>query len=457
MNNQTICDSITCAYAMAGDGDYAETDGLLPRLVSAPLFAYLRTSSIEKEESNSAPRYAATINCHRIEWREFLARKEELQVLADAWEAATRALSEGKPPWAKDDIPDQKSRTLDQTTRALSVLMNEELSGSMLVIDSGPLVFRWAALPIGAARFDIVVVTALYPDGDLVPGAADDTPIIETHQPQSLLAVTADMEAARVARHLSGVPSVSLPSVLNLAKTRTENAPHLTIVIPTLGETGLAETLQSIANQQRHSSVEVLILHSSRHCADAQLERWKQYQSPGLSIVEMAIADRSPYEAMNAGLTLASSTWIYFMGCGDTLTGPEVLATLQAAFEECEPDCGMIYGSVRMKGDGPGAQDGEIYAGEFTYDRLREQNICHQAIVYRLSTLRRQGGFDGRYPVNADWAVNLRGWEGLKPRYIDLVLANFVRGGLSSTQWDTEFFNDLDRLWTENRPQPIAE
>jgi hypothetical protein len=75
---------------------------------------------------------------------------------------------------------------------------------------------------------------------------------------------------------------------------------------------------------------------------------------------------------------------------------------------------------------------GQIYDGEFTIERLLEQNICHQAIFYRTEIFYKLGNYDLNYPVCADWELNLRFFARANPRYLERTIASFYGGGISS-------------------------
>jgi hypothetical protein len=459
MTNQAIRDSILCATVMAAEHSRTAIEGFLPLISTSAVNFCLRSPASHTGDPSPPAQAATAVPCHRITWREFQATDADFARLSMAWDAAARALVNDECPQSGDPLPESVGRALDLTTRAICALETSDGGGAMLLIDSGPLAFRWALLPVAAEHFDTVVLSAIDGTMDVSPECppsddAEGTPVVEALSPDSMLAVVRNIDAARINRHLSGVPSVTLESVLALARVRERSSPILTVVIPVLDHEALNHTLQSIAMQETDCDVEVLIMRASRRGATAQAV--DEHAGAGLRVFDITIADGSPYEAMNAGLTLAASPWIYFMGCGDSFSHAQVLSALHSEFLAAPESCGMIYGNVRMDGVGPGAKDGEIYAGAFSYERLREQNICHQAIVYRVDRLRRLGGFDSRYTINADWAANLKGWQVLQPIYIDLVVANFVRGGLSTTGWDGPFFEDLDEIWTENRPSPGA-
>ena len=228
----------------------------------------------------------------------------------------------------------------------------------------------------------------------------------------------------------------------------------LTIVIPTLRKDSVTSALNSI-ERQTIKGITVIVLHAdaanvtepTRHAADTELRRQDCNE-----IHYVSSRDRGPYDAMNLGLKLAATPWVYFMGDDDELAATSALEKIKNAAESSAPDVSMIYGNVEMVGAGHGTHDGQIYDYQFTYEQLQRKSPCHQSIFYRAASLRALGGFDLRYPVCADWDANIRLWnKGAEPQFIDTTVAKFVRGGISSTEYDKRFFGDLPHIWAAHQ------
>jgi hypothetical protein len=77
------------------------------------------------------------------------------------------------------------------------------------------------------------------------------------------------------------------------------------------------------------------------------------------------------------------------------------------------------------------------------FDYSREKRHCfsngrfppHQGTFARTKVLRDLDGFDTRYRICADYAMFLMLSERSEPIYIDLVIADFYVGGLSTVEW----------------------
>lgn len=232
----------------------------------------------------------------------------------------------------------------------------------------------------------------------------------------------------------------------------------LTIVIPALRAADALPALQSIC-QQSNLSVTILVIAQGPSKPPPALEQIRQrlLSNTESELVFIPALDCGPYDAMNLGIKLASTPWIYFMGVDDALHSPEVLATVHDATEQASVSTKVIYGNVEMKGAGHGTYDKQIYAYTFDYERLKTQTPCHQAIFYRVDALREIGGYSLAYPVCADWHANLRLWQTSEPKFIDLVVAKFARGGISSNTYDDDFFRDLPMTWEQNKNNLVAQ
>lgn len=230
----------------------------------------------------------------------------------------------------------------------------------------------------------------------------------------------------------------------------------LTVVIPTCDHTRVHGAIQSIA-EQRTGGVKILVLEKSESNLNESLSNLNKKNSAcSPSIHSIATADRGAYDAMNLGIALCDTPWIYFLGDDDRLADHLVLKEIKSEISNSEFDSSIIYGNVEIRGAGHGTYDGQSYGYAFSYERLRSQNPCHQAIFYKTQFLRDHGGFNTKYPICADWDLNLRVWQNANPKFIDLVIALFKRGGLSSRKRDDLFFKDLPQTWaTYQRAQTI--
>lgn len=157
-------------------------------------------------------------------------------------------------------------------------------------------------------------------------------------------------------------------------------------------------------------------------------------------------ADDGIYDAMNRAVALARGDWLLFLGADDQLR-----PGFSAAAAQCrEPDT-LYYGDVFMP------QRGRRYDGPFTAAKLARRNICQQAIFYPRAVFAHDR-FDTRYPVLADWVLNMHCQHDARFRfqYLPEVIAEFNdRTGVSALRVDDAFLRDYLGLLRANFSAPV--
>lgn len=144
---------------------------------------------------------------------------------------------------------------------------------------------------------------------------------------------------------------------------------------------------------------------------------------------------RGVYAAMNDALSRTRGEFVYFLNAGDVLASDDVLRTVASRIAHARPT--WAIGRVRFR-----AMDGTpLPAPEWDYATERAALFArgrfpaHQGVVVRTDLLRAHGGFDPSYRVAADYAVILRFAKVEPPLQLDLTLAEFTVGGLSTQDW----------------------
>ena len=211
----------------------------------------------------------------------------------------------------------------------------------------------------------------------------------------------------------------------------------LTVVTVTRNDhVGLARTAQSIAEQMSPSAdaLEWLVISGSDDVgSDEAVLRSSLVQRPPQLIVRKP---QGVYAAMNAGLEAASGTFVHFLNSGDTFADPQSLDCIVEAVRS-DTDLQWVVGRVRII-DRTGRS---ITSRSWRFPE--EQHYCfargvfppHQATIVRTETLRQLGGFDTEYSIAADYHASLRLSLIAEPRMIDMVIAEFLEGGVSTTRW----------------------
>jgi glycosyltransferase involved in cell wall biosynthesis len=208
----------------------------------------------------------------------------------------------------------------------------------------------------------------------------------------------------------------------------------LSIVVPTFNSRRhLSRCLDSI-RRQTYRDFEVVLIDGAS--TDGTLELLRDYAREDARLKLFSEPDQGIYDAYNKGIERASGEWIHFLGSDDELHSDR---TLEQISPYLNSHYDLVYGNVLMRGDASWAKSGAIFDGEYSLEKLGRQNISHQAVFYRRTLFDRHGRYDLRYKVLADWAFNLRVFRRSRKKYVDLVIANFYAGGLSTQRRDETF------------------
>jgi glycosyltransferase involved in cell wall biosynthesis len=208
-----------------------------------------------------------------------------------------------------------------------------------------------------------------------------------------------------------------------------KHRPWLTIVTVVKDDPdGLRATVDSITTQDLEG-VEYVVIDSSedRTVAGGALDGMRHRYS--------WMPPHGIYPAMNTGLALATGTYAYFANAGDVLA-PGVLARVRAALLPTSPL--WAFGTVDFLDPGTGTVMREPawdYDTERRHFLARRHFPPHQAVFMQVAELRRQGGFDGRFLIVADYLSVLRAGTAGPPLHLDEVIATFATGGVSTTRW----------------------
>lgn len=215
--------------------------------------------------------------------------------------------------------------------------------------------------------------------------------------------------------------------------------PKISVITPTYntGESILV-ALTSVAGQS-YRNVEHIIVDGGSE--DDTLQVIGKFAKGHKNLRIESSPDKGIYDAMNKGLDLCTGEWIIFLGADDSFNDENTLKDIydQGFLGEEQ----VVYGNVMIIGESKWAKDNTIYDGPFTLDKLFRWNICHQAVIYPRSVIKKVGYYELRYPVTADWDYNIRCWAKYKFTYVDKVIACFKAGGKSSGSGDAEFHSEL--------------
>lgn len=231
-------------------------------------------------------------------------------------------------------------------------------------------------------------------------------------------------------------------------------SPLLSIIIPTLNSEKTLQTALDSCLQQQFADFELWVIDSVSR--DNTLSIVKACAEKDTRIRLVSEPDKGIYDAMNKGIGLARGNWIFFLGSDDRLHDNAVLGSVFAALAPSGPADTAPRASVSstpvaadtapdlLYGDVISASYNGPYDGEFTFEKLLRRNISHQAIFYKKSLFDRIGIYNLRYKAHADWDFNIRCFtaNGIRTKYLDRVIAEFGRGGISSRH-DVPFLQEV--------------
>lgn len=219
-------------------------------------------------------------------------------------------------------------------------------------------------------------------------------------------------------------------------------SPYISIIIPTYNrEKTIDSCLKSIQIQTFQDYEIIIVDGASTDNTLSTIEKFRSYFNNKLKVVSEL--DKGIYDAMNKGVERSTGKWLYFLGSDDTLYNAKVLENIFNVIYTNKEDYDIIYGNVQLQ------PENKLYGEEYSLSIIsNRRNICHQAIFYKRKIFVEVGIYNQEYRVAADWDFNLRVFlnKNFKKHYIDIPVANYSNEGFSSTNSDTKFYNDYDKL-----------
>jgi glycosyltransferase involved in cell wall biosynthesis len=215
-------------------------------------------------------------------------------------------------------------------------------------------------------------------------------------------------------------------------------APLISVIIPTFNAAKtLKDTLDSVINQD-YGNKEIWLIDGVS--TDNTLEIICDYAASYAYIHWQSEKDKGIFDAMNKGIGLARGEWLYFLGADDVLYTHDVFSKIFGTSLPIAHD--IIYGNAWL------ASKGQVYAGEFSIDRITKENICHQAMFYHKRVFEKYPRYIIEYKAFADWYLNMQcfGDTTLRIQYIDCIIANYNEYGFSAGYQDAAFRAAADYL-----------
>jgi len=206
--------------------------------------------------------------------------------------------------------------------------------------------------------------------------------------------------------------------------------PLISIVTPVFnGCAKLSATIDSVLAQDRSLFEYFVVDGGSSDGTQALLSKHKPH------LRWMSEPDNGIYDAMNKGIGHTTGRFLYFLGAGDTLR-PQVLEEIASLLPP--PGRAFVYGNVFWE------ELGRKHDGPFTKIKFSRGCICHQAIFHERTLFDLLGSYDIRYPLAADYIFNIKcfGDKRVQKTYLDVIIANYEGGGISTSEDDPNFYRD---------------
>lgn len=206
------------------------------------------------------------------------------------------------------------------------------------------------------------------------------------------------------------------------------SSPFFSIILSTLNaRTRLQECLDGIYGQSCPSWEIIVIDGGSRDgtldVIQKNLERLKYWISE---------PDNGVYDAWNKALPHVAGRWVMFLGADDRLWENSVLEKAIPLLSDLGLDGRIAYGRVALIDANGNVLRYEGREWSHIMRRFRkEMCIPHQGVFHR-SDIFQHRSFDASYRYAGDYALLLEEVLNSPPRFIDLCVAGWRQGGLTS-------------------------
>ncbi len=136
------------------------------------------------------------------------------------------------------------------------------------------------------------------------------------------------------------------------------------------------------------------------------------------------------YTAMNEGISAATGEFIWFMNAGDCFADDGILN--RAVLEMAQLEVGLLVGGYKIL-DGVGRRSYSfsrkvVTPFSFAFNR---RGGCHQAMLFRTSTLKSLGGFDISYSLASDFDLVIKIMKESGAHRVDEIYATVEPGGVA--------------------------
>ncbi len=196
----------------------------------------------------------------------------------------------------------------------------------------------------------------------------------------------------------------------------------------------LQKCLNSIYNQRNRQNIKLIIIDGKSSDDTVSIltnnkndiDYWISEKDDGI------------YDAMNKGLKIINTPWVYFLGADD-----ELLSDFSGMLDKLTNLKTVYYSNVIYKG---AKQSGEVSS----YHQAK-LGIFHQSIIYPAQVFQKYK-YDIRYKIAADYALNMKLHNDrlFNFKFLDYTIAKYDDNGISSTEVDFAFERDKLKLIFNN-------
>jgi glycosyltransferase involved in cell wall biosynthesis len=205
--------------------------------------------------------------------------------------------------------------------------------------------------------------------------------------------------------------------------------PFFSIIIPVYNSaSSLPATIDSLA-KQTFKNFEIVFVDGASKDGTMQIINELKKANNDFHVIALSEPDKGIYDAMNKGIDLATGEWLYFMGSDDQLYSPDVLESIYNEIQKGLVD--LIYGNVT----GEGSRKHYVHD---SMSKIMSGALHHQGIFYKRPVFEFTGKYERFFKVSADYHLTLKILSSpqFKTRYVNIDVAIFGEGGLSSNVFD---------------------
>lgn len=213
-------------------------------------------------------------------------------------------------------------------------------------------------------------------------------------------------------------------------------SPWLTVVTVVKDDPIGLKVSASSLRRQSVVDIEYLVIDSS---ADSEEVKRVLADSGSPESLLQWTEPKGIFSAMNQGLKNATGEYIYFLNAGDSFFNDQVLEELLSLISSSSPT--WVVGLIEIQE----LSGNSVISSEWDFATEKRALFArgrfppHQGTVMRTAALRSVGGFAPQYDIAADYAAALALSKVSDPLMTDRVIARFVEGGVSTSNWKKSF------------------